>query len=830
MKNNHSKRLLSAMLGVAFSANLMISAGAAEAASSPSVLTDGQLGTAISTTVDPGAATTPSLTPPQSDLGSSESGAEGVPGSPQADAPSPAAPAVDTGDFVVEKKRGDDGQVDFKFQDGCLTFTHGGEYVVSLKPDVVPPTKHRIAVGKNFKGFITIDSLYVKVDDPTPVEKQEKPAIKVDGSAQLTLYLKGSNLLEAGADAAAIQFQEVTGEGYLTIEAAPDDKNGSLEARGGKSYKGSSTSQTGGAGIGGQFCKSTRNITIKSGKIMAAADADNGSAGIGGGEGADAQDITIEGGTVTAIGGVSTGGAGIGGGAAGVGKNITISGGLVTAIGTGGAGIGSGYAQKFSHSTIKITGGRVVAQSVQGDAIGGGLDNIHSNETEITIQNASVAASSEQKQSFSSAPKNQEGKVVHLVHLTGFNSFDSVAVDGTLCKDTIPAGQDQELHLYLTEGQRVSYDGRSYMTKYENDKLTLILEQDNNHSGGSSGGASVSKPQITQNPDGSTTETIQKNDGTIVKVTKKSDGSKTTVETKRDGTVSTTEQDKQGNVMETVKNPDGSSSTTEMRKDGTKVATKVDQKGNVSAEVKVPVDGQEITVAVPTRNHPAPGDVIVIVNADGTEKIVAKTISGENSLMFSTKKDVTVRVENRAKIFADVSAGHWAEDSVAFVSSRSLFNGINETVFAPNLGMTRGMLAVVLHNLESNPASGFSSSFTDVAEDAWYENAVQWAVQQGIVSGYGNGLFGADDQITREQLAVVLYRYSGSPSVSNEALDFADADQIGNYADSAMHWAVNKGILNGNGNGFLDPKGTASRAQVAVMLTRLMDSVAKGNQ
>lgn len=752
---------------------------------------------------------------------------------------------MNTGDFLVTKLAGDklDGVTDFEFKDDCLTFLHGGEYVVSMKQDTTIPTKHRIAVGEDFKGSITIDGLLITADQSNPPEQwAEKPAIKVDGSAQLTLCLKGENVLKGGKDAAAIQFQDVQDGGYLTITG-----DGSLEARGGDEYLGASSILAGGAGIGGQYDKATRNIAIEGGTITAIGSDE--SAGIGGGAGAGAENIKITGGTVTAIG---KNGAGIGGGKFGEGKDIVITGGVVTAAGEVGAGIGSGY-KADSYSTIEILGGRVVAKSGTGDAIGGGRENDLSNKTKITIGNASIYASSDDTtgKPFSAAPKNEAGKDVYLLLVNDFNSFETITVDGKTCKNRIPVPEKQELYLYLTEGQKVSYDGRHYLTKLVDSRLELIPDQnssdfqqdthkpapetpDNDHkpnqgssssgNSGSGGSNSTSRPQITHKPDGTMIETIQKSDGTTVETTKRPDGSKTIVETQRDKTVTKTDWDKQGNIMETVKKPDGSSTTTELRKDGTKVVTRADQKGNVSAEVEVPAKNKKVTVMIPTPKQPASGDVIVIVNPDGTEKVVSKTVPSVNGLIFSTQKNVTIKVEDRSKTFDDVSNGHWAESAVDFVTSRSLFNGVNEKIFAPDPGMTRGMLAVVLHNLESNPAADSSISFTDVAENAWYKGAVQWAVQKGIVSGYGNGKFGANDQITREQLAVMLYQYSGSPSVSSQPLDFMDADQVSDYADRAMHWAVDKKILNGNGNGFLDPKGTATRAQVAVMLTRLVES------
>ncbi len=310
--------------------------------------------------------------------------------------------------------------------------------------------------------------------------------------------------------------------------------------------------------------------------------------------------------------------------------------------------------------------------------------------------------------------------------------------------------------------------------------------------GGIGGGGQLPQgPDIVKNLDGSTTETIKQPDGTIVEITK---------------------------------HPDGTTIAVESRKDGTRVETKTDNNGNTTAEVKPGKPGTDTTVMVPTPNKPAPGEVLVIVNADRTEKVVPKSIPGEKGLTFTTDKNVTVKVENRGKTFTDVPHGYWAEEAITFVTARGLFNGVSETRFAPNQGMTRGMLAVVLYNLESNPQYTANGSFTDVADDTWYKDAALWAAQQGIVNGYSNGNFGANDQITREQLAVMLYRYAGSPAVPNLLLDFTDADQVDSYADSAMRWAVEKGIIGGKGNGILDPKGTATRTQVAAILMRFMVS------
>lgn len=168
--------------------------------------------------------------------------------------------------------------------------------------------------------------------------------------------------------------------------------------------------------------------------------------------------------------------------------------------------------------------------------------------------------------------------------------------------------------------------------------------------------------------------------------------------------------------------------------------------------------------------------------------------------------------------FTDVSTGAWYYDAVKFVSENGLMNGVGNGLFAPEANLSRGMLTQILYNKEGQPAATDNSTFTDVNPGAWYSVAVSWASKKGIVGGYGNGLFGPNDNITREQLAVMLWRYAGKPVPPNLLLNFIDANLVSDYAMDAMRWAVDKGIINGKGNGILDPRGYATRAEAAQML------------
>ena len=163
--------------------------------------------------------------------------------------------------------------------------------------------------------------------------------------------------------------------------------------------------------------------------------------------------------------------------------------------------------------------------------------------------------------------------------------------------------------------------------------------------------------------------------------------------------------------------------------------------------------------------------------------------------------------------YADVDANAWYADAVVYCRDNGLMNGTSDTAFSPDETMTRAMLATVLYRLAESPAVSGSDSFTDTVEDSWYSPAVLWAAQNGIVTGYGDGLFGTDDPVTREQIAAIMWRYAGSPAAES-GTDFADEDSISTYAAQAVDWAQAVGIINGVGGNRLTrrPMPTAHRS------------------
>ena len=181
--------------------------------------------------------------------------------------------------------------------------------------------------------------------------------------------------------------------------------------------------------------------------------------------------------------------------------------------------------------------------------------------------------------------------------------------------------------------------------------------------------------------------------------------------------------------------------------------------------------------------------------------------------------------------FTDVHPDDWFYEAVMFVYQNNLMNGTSATTFSPNDTTTRAQIAAIFYRMAGNPAVDGKNSFTDVPYGpgtAWYYDAVTWAQKNGILAGYEDGTFHPDDPITREQLAVVFYNYAkfkGYNITANGDLSaFTDAGDISAWAQEAMKWAVGSGLMNGKGNGIIDPKGTATRAEVAAMLHKFIEN------
>ena len=170
--------------------------------------------------------------------------------------------------------------------------------------------------------------------------------------------------------------------------------------------------------------------------------------------------------------------------------------------------------------------------------------------------------------------------------------------------------------------------------------------------------------------------------------------------------------------------------------------------------------------------------------------------------------------------FRDVQADAWYADAVQYVVSEGLMNGTDADAFSPDASMSRAMLVTVLYRLSGEPAVSQDSGFADVAADAYYADAVSWATEQGIVTGTSQTAFSPDESVTREQMAALLYRYAGEPSAAGDLSAYADADSVSAYASDAMAWCVENGVLNGTDGSRLEPAASATRAEVAAVLQR----------
>ena len=180
--------------------------------------------------------------------------------------------------------------------------------------------------------------------------------------------------------------------------------------------------------------------------------------------------------------------------------------------------------------------------------------------------------------------------------------------------------------------------------------------------------------------------------------------------------------------------------------------------------------------------------------------------------------------------FTDVPEDAWYEDAAGYVYKHGLMAGTSATTFAPDVTTSRAMIATILWRMAGSPVVDYAMTYTDVAQGQWYSEAVRWATSEGVVTGYGNGLFGTNDPITREQFATMLWRYAQTEgydvSIGEDTNipSYTDVADLSEYAIPAMQWAVGAGIINGTGDGStLTPQGQATRAQAAVMLMRFCE-------
>lgn len=330
-------------------------------------------------------------------------------------------------------------------------------------------------------------------------------------------------------------------------------------------------------------------------------------------------------------------------------------------------------------------------------------------------------------------------------------------------------------------------------------------------SSGSSSGAVTpgTKTDTVKNPDGSTTKTETKADGSKTETTTASSGGGSTG-------ITVTKTDAKGNTTTEASAKLSDRDVKEAQEKGEAVTVPVkgiaaakDANAATKIKIDVPNNANKTTVEIPVENVTS-GTVAVIVHEDGTEELVKDSKPTEHGVQLELSGSTTVKIIDNSKTFDDTK-DHWSRDEVNFVAARELFNGVGGNQFGVSQPMTRGMVNTVLARLadvDTTPGQG----------QAWYEVGTDWAKKNGISDGTN-----PTAPVTREQLATLLYRYAGSPSVSG-TLHAADAASVSDYAEDALLWANQNGIVNGVGSNTIAPKDNAQRAQVAAMLARYLQN------
>ena len=249
----------------------------------------------------------------------------------------------------------------------------------------------------------------------------------------------------------------------------------------------------------------------------------------------------------------------------------------------------------------------------------------------------------------------------------------------------------------------------------------------------------------------------------------------------------------------------------------------VGKNGTVEPKLTLSHLGKSVTFTF----KPDKGYRVKDVKVDG-KSVGAVTTYTVDKLTVSTRIEVTFT--NGKLPFTDVRESDWFYDDVVFAYENGLFSGTSDTTFSPNTSMTRAMLVTVLYRLEGQPAVNGRSGFSDVQYNGYYEDAVTWAADNGIVNGTSTSTFSPNVNVTREQMAAILYRYAQykkyNTAASSSLNSFSDHTSVSGYAEASLQWSVAEKLVNGS-NGKLMPTGNASRAQVAAILHRFAENVAK---
>lgn len=676
--------------------------------------------------------------------------------------------------------------------------------------------------------------------------------LEVTGNNSLTIYGQsiGTGILNAdatGADGSAgiggTSGSGIADAGRITINGGTIDSIGGIDA----------------AGIGGGLGGNGGTITINNGLISAKGSGDG--AGIGGGEDGSGGSITINGGTVTADGANGYEGAGIGGGDSGSGGTIIINGGTITATGgTEGAGIGSGDGTgtnpaPIDGGTIKINGGTVTATGgTSGAGIGGGNGAAPgsfstSGNPLIYTSGGTVPISDTSKENtwkgiiFQSTMGAVYGTKVFLSENLTVDSGNTLTIpenatldasavtisnDGTIINNGLLILSESNSDISIT-GSGIIKQGDTYKTA---DGTLVYLV---NVTGGTANGKTPNYYKendtvtISANiPTGKKFKNWQVNSGTV---TLASITSSTTTFTMPGESVAITA------LFDSIPKSGGGSKT-----DNHKINLSNEiENGTIQLSHTKAVKGTKITLSlIPAEDYQI--ETVTVTDQKGNNLTLTDMGNGKftfimperNVTVGASFSPVTKPDEPWNNPFTDVYETDWYYNAIAYVSQNGIMSGVAPTRFAPNDDTTRSMIAAILYRLEGEPdwGSGKSGTFVDVPEYQWYTEAIEWAASKEIISGYGDGTFGPDDPVTREQLTAILYRFAQQKGMDTSTKSvqaslhqsFIDAQSISEYAIPSMQWAVCNGLISGFDDGTLQPQGKATRAQIATILMKFLEN------
>lgn len=334
-------------------------------------------------------------------------------------------------------------------------------------------------------------------------------------------------------------------------------------------------------------------------------------------------------------------------------------------------------------------------------------------------------------------------------------------------------------------------------------------------------------PAAAEGENQTTTETKELPDGsTMTVVTDNQTGSAVTTIVREDDTLFQFKTSKRGKLLDalvdvSVKAARYSAETGEPIYVPLRSTVKLPEEQRLCFRVDIPHGVQEVWLEFPVEDI-LPGAVAVAVEEEDKQTVIRQTYLWEDSLVFPLDRDANILLVDKSRTFADVQeAGHWAADAVEFTVAREIFQGVDDTHFAPDGTLTRAMVVTVLWRLIGAPQVDHAMTFEDVSPGTYYLDAVGWAFAQKLVSGYDAKTFAPNDTITREQLAVILWRFAEMADAPRADLDFADADQVSEYAIPALLWATGEHLFPVE-DGLLRPGDPATRAETAQLLMNFL--------